>query len=394
MLATAPPAETPSLWDAAHDVDAQRPRSLQRQLGASDTVCQRRAAYLLAGTKPSDSSDKRAAILGTYIHEGLLGAAHRLYRWLIESTVQGSLIRGHIDGVQLDQATASRLPARHRPRVHATAHQGVVVEDVKTKSTYLWDRVLRYGATAAELRQVYLYAWLLRTEGFADVRGQRYLHRLGPINVRTIRFRFINRDNGEEFVQEFAYDPLEAERARWWVERVTDLPGPHAAQRDHDGPGLSPVCDNCPFRTLCWPTADPPGAAPQSVVVRDDADRAQALRDYVRGSELEKEGKQIRDLARRKLDASPAGIYGDNELSWTGGKPKREPDVQAMVDILEDAGITVPMVPNADAMIRKLRGVGVAVPERLTGAKSTRAISVRAVQPRPPQAEVAAPPVG
>ena len=383
MSTTTAAQQTPSLWDAAHAVDARRPRSLQRQLGASDTVCERRAAYLLAGTEPSDATDKRAAILGTYIHEGLLESARREYGWLIETTVQDPLVRGHIDAVQLDQATAARLPARHRPRVHATAEQGVVVEDVKTKSTYLWDRVLRYGATAAELRQVYTHARLLRTSGFADIRGQRYLHRLGPIDVRTIRIRFINRDNGQEHLQEFGFDPLEAERARWWVERVRALPGPDAAQRDHDGPGLSAVCDHCPFRSQCWPLSSPPGAAPQSVLVRDDADRAQALGDYVRGSELEKDGKQVKALARKMLDASPAGIYGDNELVWTGGAPKRKPDVQAMVDIHEDANVPVPMVPDADAMIRTLRNAGVAVPERPTGRSTTAAISVRAVRQKP-----------
>ncbi|MFC8256806.1 hypothetical protein ACFUNF_03870 [Streptomyces sp. NPDC057291] len=108
-----------SLWTAAHDVDARRPRSLQRQLGASDTVCERRAAYVLFGATPSDWSEKRAAILGTYIHEGLLGAARTEYGWLVEKAVADDTIRGHIDAVQLDQATADRVPARHRPKVPA-----------------------------------------------------------------------------------------------------------------------------------------------------------------------------------------------------------------------------------------------------------------------------------
>jgi hypothetical protein len=80
-----------SVWEAAHETDAARPRSRQTRLGASDTVCQRRAAYILAGTTPTDDADKRTAILGTYIHEGLLAAARTRYRWQVERTVADPL---------------------------------------------------------------------------------------------------------------------------------------------------------------------------------------------------------------------------------------------------------------------------------------------------------------
>ncbi|MEY9873327.1 hypothetical protein ABH931_002809 [Streptacidiphilus sp. MAP12-33] len=376
------PVPPVSVWEAAHQVDADRPRSRQRQLGASDTVCQRRAAYTLAGTEPTDDTDKRTAILGTYIHEGLLSAARTRYRWQVERTVADPLIRGHIDAVQFDETTARRLPERHRPRVHATARdaQGVVVEDLKTKSTYLWDRVLRYGATAAELRQIYTYARLLRTRGFEDVRGQRHLARLGPIPVGTLRFRFVNRDNGAEHTQEFHYDERAAEQARWWVEQVHAIEDPDTAQRDFDGPGLDPTCDHCPFRTRCWPPTTPPGAAPQTILVRDDADRAAALADYERGQQLESRGSRIRKLARAKLDASPPGIYGDHQLTWTGGKTKREPDVDAMVRLFHDAGLPVPTTPDVAAMTAQLKTAGIAVPERTA---RTRTRTARTIQVHP-----------
>lgn len=373
---TAQPVENPlSLWTAAHDVDARRPRSLQRQLGASDTVCERRAAYILAGMAPSDHSDKRAAILGTYIHEGLLGAARSEYHWLVESAVADQTVRGHIDAVQLDEATAARLPARHRPRVPAVA--GVTVEDIKTKSTWLWDKVRRYGPSAAELRQVYLYADLLRTVGFENRPGQRYLHKLGPVDVQRIRFRFVNRDNGEEHVDEFPFDPVEATRARWWVQRVRELETPEQGRRDFDGPGLDAICDYCPFRTLCWGQPKSPGAPVQTILIHNDADRAKALTEYVRGHELETEGKRLKALARKMIDGSPAGIYGPNELSWTGGNPKRVADVQAMVDLHDEAELTVPMVPNEKAMVANLKAAGLAIPERTTDQKTPKTINVR-----------------
>ncbi|MGW3827821.1 PD-(D/E)XK nuclease family protein [Streptomyces sp. NPDC005071] len=373
---TAQPMESVSLWAAAHDVDARRPRSLQRQLGASDTVCERRAAYVLFAVTPSDWSEKRAAILGTYIHEGLLGAARTEYGWLVERAVADDTIRGHIDAVQLDQATAARVPARHRPKV--AAEHGVTVEDVKTKSTYLWEKVRRYGPSAAELRQVYLYADLLRTTGFEDVRGQRYLAKLGPLEVARIRFRFVNRDNGEEHIEEFDFDPNEATRARWWVQRVRELKSPEEGRRDFDGPGLDAICDHCPFMTACWGLPESPGAAVQTVLIHDDADRTKALAEYVRGHELALQGTRMKALARKKVDLSPAGVYGANELVWTGGNDVWSGDLQAMVDLHESAGLTVPMVPDEKRMVANLKEAGLAVPERKTAQKTPKTINVRA----------------
>lgn len=374
---TAQPVEgAVSLWTAAHDVDARRPRSLQRQLGASDTVCERRAAYVLFGVTPTDQSEKRAAILGTYIHEGLLGAARTEYGWLVESAVADDTIRGHIDAVQLDQATAARVPARHRPKV--AAEYGVTVEDVKTKSTYLWEKVRRYGPSAAELRQVYLYADLLRTTGFEDVRGQRYLAKLGPLEVARIRFRFVNRDNGEELIGEFDFDPNEATRARWWVQRVRELKSPEEGRRDFDGPGLDAICDHCPFMTACWGLPQSPGAAVQTVLIHDDADRTQALEEYVQGHVLALQGNRMKALARKKVDLSPAGVYGANELVWTGGNEVWTGDLQAMVDLHESAGLTVPMVPDEARMVANLKEAGLAVPEKKTAQKTPKTINVRA----------------
>nr|WTB35211.1 PD-(D/E)XK nuclease family protein [Streptomyces sp. NBC_00830] len=374
---TAQPMESAvSLWAAAHDVDARRPRSLQRQLGASDTVCERRAAYVLFGATPTDQFEKRAAILGTYIHEGLLGAARTEYGWLVERAVADDTIRGHIDAVQLDEATAARVPARHRPKV--AAEHGVTVEDVKTKSTYLWEKVRRYGPSAAELRQVYLYADLLRTTGFEDVRGQRYLAKLGPLEVARIRFRFVNRDNGEEHIEEFDFDPNEATRARWWVQRVRELNSPEEGRRDFDGPGLDAICDHCPFMTACWGLPQSPGAAVQTVLIHDDADRAQALAEYVTGHELALQGNRMKVLARKKVDLSPAGVYGANELVWTGGNDVWAGDLQAMVDLHESAGLTVPMVPDEKRMVANLKEAGLAVPERKTAQKTPKTINVRA----------------
>ncbi|MFD7338484.1 hypothetical protein ACFV98_21115 [Streptomyces violascens] len=369
-----------SIWDAAHTADARRPRSAQRQLGASDTICSRRAGYILAGAERTNAGDKRAAILGTYIHHGLLEDVRREYTWLVERTVADDVLRGHVDVVQLDAATGARLPKRHRPVQPA---EFVTVEDVKTKSSRVWDRVVRFGPTAAEMRQVLLYADLLRTVGFADMPGQRYLHRLGPVDVQRIRFRFVCRDTGEEHIEEFPVDEWLVFQARWWVDRVLEADSPEELRRDHDGPGLSRICDNCPFVDACWPRVAPDRPA-QTILVHDDAERAKALDDYVRAHERYRESKRVKALARAMLDDSPEGNYGANHLGWGGQNDREETDVQAMVEAFEDADLVVPLVPDQKAMIEVMRRAGMVVPRRkAAGQKTARTIKVTRARKTP-----------
>ncbi|MFB7424758.1 hypothetical protein ACFC0K_15945 [Streptomyces hydrogenans] len=372
------PLEPPSIWTAAHEVSDRSDRSQQKELGASDTVCQRRAAYILAGTEPTDHHEKRAALLGTYAHDGLLTSARTEYGWQVERSVRDEGILGHVDAVQLDEATAARLPRPMRPKIPAPG-PGVIVEDVKTKSVYLWDKVLRYGPTEAELRQAYLYAGALASVGFEDVPGQRYLARLGPLEIASIRFRFICRDNGDEHIHEIPYDPVRATHARWWVQGVRELATPERARRDFDGPGLDAVCDHCQYVTECW-GVPAPGRTHQSALVHTDADRAQALEEYVAAHELEAAGKKAKKFARAKLDGAPAGIYGANELGWSGGNPTTEPDVEAMVDLYETEGLTVPMTPDDKRMIAVLKKAGLAVPQRASGKTTAVSINVKPVR--------------
>ncbi|MFD7499543.1 PD-(D/E)XK nuclease family protein [Streptomyces sp. NPDC059850] len=365
------PERPVSLWPAAHAADARRPRSQQTKLGASDTVCARRAGYLLHGRTPTDGGEKRKAILGTWLHDGILDAAREEYGWLVERRVEDQTVRGHIDAVQLDSTTAARLPKRLRPTLPA---EQTTVEDVKTKSTYQWDSILRYGASEAELRQVYLYADLLGTEGFASVRGQRQLAYLGPVPVGRIRFRFINRDNGDDHIQEIAYEAARARRARWWVQQVRAAATPEELPRTFQGPGISVICDHCPFRTACWGPLGT-GRAPQSQLIHDDEERTNALAEYAEVSEQIKPLKDRQKFLRAQLDGSEPGVYGDNALKWSGGNPTKVDDVEAMATLYRRAGLEVPMVPDAAAMKVTLKEAGIPVPTRLDHDRRT-AVSI------------------
>ncbi|WP_369258873.1 PD-(D/E)XK nuclease family protein [Streptomyces sp. R35] len=356
-----------SLWPAAHATDARRPRSRQTKIGASDTVCARRAGYLLHGRTPTDGGEKRKAILGTWLHEGALDAVRQEYGWIIERRVEDDTIRGHIDAVQLDARTAARLPKRLRPSLPA---EELTVEDIKTKSTFQWDAILRYGASDAEIRQVLLYADLLRTEGFADIKGQRQLAQLGPLPVGRIRFRFINRDSGDDHVQELPFTAERASGARWWVEQVRAAETPEDLPRTFPGPGLSAVCDNCPFKTACWGPAFA-DRSPQSLLVHDDAEREKTLAEYVEVSEQIKPLKDRLKELRAKLDGAEEGVYGDNVLSWSGGNPTKVDDVDALVALFRQAGVPVPMAPDVAAMKAQLKAAGIPAPIRLDHERRT-----------------------
>jgi hypothetical protein len=365
------PERPVSLWPAAHAADARRPRSKQTKIGASDTVCARRAGYLLHGRTPSDGGEKRKAILGTWLHEGALDAVRQEYGWIIERRVEDDTIRGHIDAVQLDGRTASRLPKRLRPSLPA---EEVTVEDIKTKSPFQWDTILRYGASDAELRQVLLYADLLGTEGFADIKGQRQLARLGPLPVGRIRFRFINRDSGEDHVQEMPFTAERARGARWWVEQVRAAETPEDLPRTFAGPGLSVVCDNCPFKSACWGPAVA-GRRPQSLLIHNDTERAKALAEYVELSAQIKPFKNRQKELRAQLDGSAEGVYGDNVLSWSGGNPTKADDVDAMTTLFRKAGLPIPMAPDTAQMKAQLEAAGIPVPVRLDHERCT-AVSI------------------
>ncbi|MFE7117511.1 PD-(D/E)XK nuclease family protein [Streptomyces sp. NPDC057654] len=356
-----------SLWPAAHATDARRPRSLQSKIGASDTVCARRAGYLLHGRTPTDGGEKRKAILGTWLHAGMLTSAREEFGWIIERRVEDETIRGHIDAVQLDGSAARRLPKRLRPSLPA---EETTVEDVKTKSTYQWDNILRHGASEAEIRQVLLYADLLHSEGFADIEGQRQLARLGPVNVGRIRFRFLNRDSGDDHVQEIAFNAERGRGARWWVQQVRSAASPEELPRTFQGPGLSAVCDHCPFKTACWGAAAA-GRRPQSILVHDDEDRAKLLAEYVEVTEEIKPLKDRQKFLRAQLDGSAPGAYGDNVLSWSGDNPTKTDDVDAMAALFRRAELEVPMAPDAAAMKAQLKAARIAVPVRLDHDKRT-----------------------
>lgn len=315
------------LWPAAHKVDRRKQRSRQRKLGPSAIgTCRRRAGYIRFGEPPAVDDNKRAAILGTWLHKGLLDTLRREYGAVIEITVEDDKLKGHVDAY------------------YPTAE---VVEDAKTKSIYVIDKVTERGPSVEDLFQIHLYGDLLRTGKYRfkkGLPGAAFSSAAPPLPVARVRLRYLCRDNGKEWVWEQPFSESILEEARAWLTQVLAAKTVDDLPRDHDGPGLSVICDNCPSRKPCWPSR-PDGSAVQAVLIRDDADIARTLVEYDAARSMASEGDAAKRLARAKLDGSPAGQYGDLVLSWTGGreKPSEEVvDVDAMLEMYRKAGLAVP----------------------------------------------------
>ncbi|OIJ87750.1 hypothetical protein BIV25_37960 [Streptomyces sp. MUSC 14] len=328
----------PDLWKAAHRDDRSRPRSRQQLLGPSSIgLCRRRAAYEVHGTWPTDLADNRhAAILGTWLHEGILRVLAKQYGAFTELELTNGTLLGHADAYWAPAGVAD-----HNGSVNA-GELGVV-EDVKTKSTRALDVVVRQGPSRHEWFQVDLYAHLLRTGALTE---HPYLAAGEPLPVDVVRLRYVGREYGQVVVHQRPYDKDVTQQALAWAEDVLDSPNPDAMPRDLDGPGLSIICDNCPFRSACW-QLDPrqvPDRAPQTILAEDAADITAALSAYADAAETESAAKKRKAKARKILDAAEPGTYGDFKLSWSGGNPRPPvPDPEAMVHIIESLDLEIPL---------------------------------------------------
>ncbi|MFE0642792.1 PD-(D/E)XK nuclease family protein [Streptomyces sp. NPDC058877] len=348
----------PDLWKGAHRDDRARPRSRQRLLGPSSIgLCRCRAAYEVHGTWPTDLADNmHAAILGTWLHEGILRVLREQYGAWTELELTDGVILGHADAYWApDHVKLAAEP-------HRTARPATdvgVVEDVKTKSTRALDVVVRQGPSQAEWFQVHLYAHLLRTGGLKE---HPDLPAGEPLPVDVVRLRYVGREYGQVVVQQRAYDEDVTKQALAWAEDVLASAEPEAMPRDLDGPGLSIICDNCPFKTACWSLdrlSD--DRAPQTILAEDSAAITEALSAYADAAEVESAAKKRKAKARKTLDAADPGTYGAFKLSWSGDKPRPpEPDPEAMTRILEGLGVDIPMRSGG----RTSRTIGVSrVPE-------------------------------
>jgi hypothetical protein len=325
-ITTTPEQAKATLW-RDRVATAFRAGSAERQRGPHSLgisalgSCTRKAAYAIAGTDPSDEvapREAREANLGTAEHEWLLPRLASLVpgaRYEVDVTLSaaGLTIPGHVDLSAPGDVVDLKTVGEHRL-------QGVR----RTGHPYL-DHVTQEAGYATALLQA----------------GQP------PADLVTI---YLDRANGDT---EIVVEPFTNDHVLLVVDRVTDLvdwaEDPDRAPReDMDGrrmlgPGRrgSFVCNECPFLRRCWgPLAKADDDTSVVLAPSDDSEVIRTIAEYERGRDMERDGKRIKDEARRILDQVTPGAYGPYRYGF--GNPVEEVDQSEAVALLRRLGYDVP----------------------------------------------------
>lgn len=274
--------------------------------------CTRQAAYRLARTKPSEDlvhGEMREANIGTMIHAGLLPILAKLLdgaeEIAVELRVGATTIKGRSD---------LYVPALR------------LVTDLKTISPYKL-AVLGNDAAPAHRVQVAGYALAVRQRGE---------------DVDWIAWIYLDRASGTEHL---VVEPFTDDVATLVIDRCVELENyatdPENAPRDERGPGLSIVCDQCPWLRQCWGNDASPGVVgAQRILAQHNDGVAQALALYDEARGRAKEAKADQEFARAMFAGYTPGSYGEFEFRFSSGAETADKD--AAIALLADAGIPIP----------------------------------------------------
>lgn len=304
----------------------QAGRSIHRLTLSSVGRCLRQGAYRLAETprsEPEVPEESRQAAIGTWIHLHLLplmaeltpGALVEMPVWL---NAAGFKVGGTLDWLWVDEDGFCE------------------VGDVKTIREWKIGKIDQDGVFAEHQFQVWSYALAAVQLGY---------------KVRWVWFLYLDRSTGQvrvmvqEFTNEKAFAVLArvAEIRRWSAT-------PDAAPREERGPGVSPVCDGCPWLRRCWGADALRGRkGPQRILALTIEGIAEALGLLFRSNKIKNEAEKDADFAKLVLEGVPAGTYGPYSL-------KRRSTGEAMNQAAvrqhyESSGIKVPTVQKSKAMI-------------------------------------------
>lgn len=304
--------------EATHD------RSQQRLPGPSDVgSCPRRVALMVADaptTDPEDLTEKRAAFVGTWVHAGLLPQMRR---------VVGGRARYEVP------VTVTDTDPPLRGSVDLWLPKDRLLVDLKTKGTSALSRVRTSGPSLRESYQVHLYAYGLQRAGH---------------QVEQVALVYMGRERGDVHVHQQPVDPdVTADALAWWDAAVASAGmDPWSAPRGSDrrGPGLDYVCDECPWRTGCWPGV----TKPQAGAVLDGSvsvEAACALLDdaTARKSQAEKDQSWARALL---ADTEPQQ-YGPWRLTRSRGSVSQVVDREATEQLLALHDLELPTKPQTRA---------------------------------------------
>ena len=151
---------------------------------------------------------------------------------------------------------------------------------------------------------------------------------------------YINRSDGQKFLAEWPTE-LYADAVEQFV--LDAQHPPEEVPRDEHGPGLSMICDSCPFAVQCWGPVAVPYAAPPQAAVANELGLEMVLSNYDEARERGKVAKADQDFWKTVLTGTPGAPYGEWDLGWTKPKPKPSLDEDEAVRLLTEAGLPVPL---------------------------------------------------
>lgn len=293
--------------------------------------CRRESAYRIAQVDPDpehvlvmNEDEARAAMVGTWIHEGLLPhLAEMLAGGEREMPVElVAPIGPEEDGVTpLAKVTGST-------DCYTRAAGGGVI-DLKTVGAFKLADIDVFGPRQRHRSQVRGYAAAVVQAGLPVAwTAWAYLDR-GDGSVRVVVEPF-GREEYVGVLRQVAY----------LVTLSRDLEG---APRDERGPGLSWVCDGCPFLRRCWGQDARPGDK-SGIAVHDDEEIAFAGQQVVELRAQRTALDKRVDFYKAQVGRPDAGRYGDVTVSY--GRNGVKPDVAKMQARLEELGEPIPMVPT------------------------------------------------
>lgn len=262
--------------------------------------CRKQLAYRVQEYDPSDPEPvwlRRQAVMGTAIHAHIAEARKAAHPgWKVEHPV---LVPGFSRTGTVD------------------AYGDGTADDVKSKSDRGYQAVVNRGlAYPADRDQVLLYGLGLEDQG-------------DPVLRCSVTY--VNRSDGESFVDSWTYDRAEAVAVADKMHALMDLvelvPA-EQVERGGRGPDWRP-CDSCPYRTMCWQLEDVPEgytALSAELAPEEVADAAEQLR-LVRQQQTEL--KEAADYLAAQLQGHGGQLFTDSDgierrVAFSKGKPPGE----------------------------------------------------------------------
>jgi len=281
---------------ALHDYMAGSERTIQSNegiLGPSDIgFCRQKAVLVTRQVKPTDSTSKWAASVGTAMHDYIEAAMREAHPdWIF----------GSIDHLQTVAELPSGAQIKGHPDIVAPDLNAVL--DIKTVNGFEWTR--RNGPSTSHKYQRHLYALGLMQNEILDASkevlvGNVYFDRSGSDDTPLV------------FIEPFDFG-LTAEIDSWVNDVIYAVKNGEDSARDVP----AAVCERiCEFFTVCRGGLEDNS----SDGIIDDSELISAVDMYVEGRDLENSGKRLKKEASERL-SGVSGATPTHQVRWVTVNP-------------------------------------------------------------------------